>query len=115
MAGNIKQFLLNEQLGIELVSETATLYICDPLCEELTNDSGEIDHRITIAIWIASSALVLLFAILVVFLTYKYVTYIVTPSILHYFNINNSLHFYLVQMVINYAMPVIYNCLLSLL
>ena len=76
MAGNVKQFLTNGQLGIELVSETVTLYICDPPCEELTDGSHEVDHRITIAIWMASSALIVLFAIIVILLTYKYAIYL---------------------------------------
>ncbi|XP_065892023.1 uncharacterized protein [Dysidea avara] len=76
MAGNVKQFLTNGQLGIELVSETVTLYICDPPCEELTDGSHEVDHRITIAIWMASSALIVLFAIIVILLTYKICKYV---------------------------------------
>jgi len=77
MAGNIKQFLLTEQLGFELISGTATFYICNPSCKELPDGNDEVDHRITIAIWMASSALILFFAIIAVFIVYKYVMYAV--------------------------------------
>ena len=102
MAANIKQFLLDEYLRIKIASGGITLYVCDPLCgrsttdnnqlnnednklknnsnestngnTELNNVSDETDHRIIISIWMASSALILLFAIIVIYLTYKYVT-----------------------------------------
>ena len=77
MAGNIKQFLLNEQLGFELASGIATFYICNPSCKELPTGNDEVDHHITIAIWMASSALILFVAIIALFIIYKYVMYAV--------------------------------------
>ena len=70
MAANIRELLL--QLGTEIVSGGNTLYMCNLSCD---NVSDETDHRILIAIWMASSALILLFAIIVPYLTYRYVCY----------------------------------------
>ena len=77
MAGNIKEFLTNEELAIEIKSETATLHICDPMCEEITDDTDQeehhSDHHSTIVIWVVSSAVAILLVVIIVFVIYKYV------------------------------------------
>ena len=81
MAGNIKEFLTNEELAIEINSETATLHICDPFCEEITDDTDQEEHHnednhhhSTVVIWVVSSALVILLVVIIIFVIYKYVT-----------------------------------------
>jgi len=81
MAGNIKDFLTNEELEIEIDSETATLHICDPLCEEITDITDKENHHTedhhhgnAIAIWMASSAVAILLVVIIIFVIYKYAT-----------------------------------------
>ena len=88
MAGNIKEILTNEELAIEIGSETATLHICDTPCEEVTDITDQDDHHNNnhhgdnrIAIWMALSAVVILLVVIISFVIYKYVLLLCKCSI----------------------------------
>ena len=70
MAGNIKQFLQNDKLGIELDSTFASFHVCTSQCKDSTD---QVNHNNTIAIWMASSSVVILSTIIFIFVIYKYV------------------------------------------